>query len=125
MSGKLSGKRILVVEDEYFIASDLKRALAGAEAEVVGPVGDLESGLRLAEDGPLDAAVLDVNLSGVFSYPIAEKLAGASVPHLFLTGYDGWALPDRHRDTPRVAKPFTVVTVVAEVERLCAKEEVR
>lgn len=42
----VGGKRILVVEDEYLIAADLKRSLADRSAEVVGPVGDLARGLN-------------------------------------------------------------------------------
>lgn len=125
MSDVLAGKRILIVEDEYFIASDLKRALAGHDAEVVGPVGDLDGALALLNKGPLDAAVLDVNLEGAFSYPVADELKAASVPYVFLTGYDAWALPDEHRDSPRLAKPFAIAAVVAEVERLCAEEKAK
>jgi hypothetical protein len=51
MANPLAGKHILVVEDEYFIASDLKRMLGAQDAIIVGPVGDLETGLSLAEPG--------------------------------------------------------------------------
>lgn len=120
MSGALAGKRILIVEDEYFIASDLKSALMAEDAIVVGPVGDLATGLSLAETEPLDAAVLDVNLAGVLCYPLSNKLDALSVPHMFLTGYDSWLLPDVYRDKPRLAKPFSTRAAVAMVERLCA-----
>jgi len=107
MMGKLSGRRILVVEDEYFIASDLQRALQAEEAVVIGPVARLEPGLMLVDEGPLDAAVLDVNLEGTASYAIADRLAADGVPYMFVTGYDGWSMPEAYRDAPRVAKPFT------------------
>ena len=114
----LAGKHILVVEDEYFIAADLKRALTGCEAIVIGPAGDLDDGLALLGDGPLDAAVLDVNLDGTRSFPIAARLADRAVPFLFVTGYDGWALPDEYRAVPRIAKPFTMHRVLTEIQRL-------
>ena len=114
----LAGKRILVVEDEYFIAADLKRALGQRGAAVVGPVADLAAGLEMARTEPLDAAILDVNLEGAFSYPLADRLAAAGVPHLFLTGYDPWALPEAYRDRPRVAKPFVLGALIETVERL-------
>jgi DNA-binding response OmpR family regulator len=120
MKGPLAGKRVLVVEDEYFIASDLKRALADAEAVVIGPVADLAQGLALASE-PLDAAVLDVNLEGALSYQLASDLAERGVPYLFVTGYDEWALPEEHRSTPRVAKPFTPRMVIEQVEQLIAR----
>lgn len=119
MTGLLAGKRVLVVEDEYFIASDLRRQLAREGAEIVGPVGNLAAGLTLAEQ-PLDAAVLDVNLADTMSYPIADCLKAREVPFLFLTGYDGWSLPDTHRDAPRMAKPYAAGSVVRMVSDLIA-----
>ena len=71
----LAGKRILVVEDEYFIASDLKRALAAVGATPVGPAGDPARGQALLDQGPVDGALLDVNLEGATSYPVADRLA--------------------------------------------------
>lgn len=122
MPGALAGKRILIVEDEYLIAADLKRTLAREEAIVLGPVGTLEGGLALAID-PIDAAVLDVNLEGAFSYGIADALDARSVPYAFLTGYDEWSLPEAYRDTPKVTKPFTAGAIVAMVESLVAARE--
>lgn len=114
----LQGKRILVVEDEYFIASDLKRAFQKAEAVVVGPVGDVGQALALVAEQAIDVAVLDVNLEGTNSYPIADRLSERAVPCLFLTGYDGWSLPEAYRDTPRLAKPFAMEAVLETVARL-------
>lgn len=120
MTKTLTGRRILIVEDDYFIASDLKRMLTRAEAKVVGPVGDIAAGLALIEREPLDAAILDVNLDGVPSYPLADRLAAAGVPHAFVTGYDGWSLPDDYRETPRITKPFASGGVTRLVQQLCA-----
>ena len=122
MASALAGKRILVVEDEYFIASDIKRTLRQEGAVIVGPVGNLEGGLSLAEE-PIDAAVLDVNLDEAMSYPIADRLRTRSIPYLFLTGYDGWSMPPEYRDAVRLAKPFPPRSVVAMVEKLVAIEQ--
>ena len=121
MTGTLKEKRILIVEDEYFIASDLKRALKAEGAIIVGPVGNLEAGLSLAEE-TLDAAVLDVNLEQTLSYPIADRLRNLGVPYMFLTGYDGWSLPVEHQATARLAKPFGSQVVVTMVGTLVAGE---
>lgn len=123
MTGALTGKRVLVVEDEYFIAADLKRTLKQQGAEVVGPVGNLAAAFDLAEEA-LDAAVLDVNLEEVHSYPIADRLRERNVPYLFVTGYDGWSLPAAYRDEARVAKPFAMHVVVDLLQRLTAQEPV-
>ena len=122
MADGLAGKNILVVEDEYFIASDLKRALLGAGATVVGPVGGSE-GHALAAGLKLDAAVLDVNLEGATTYPIADDLTARGVPFVFVTGYDEWAMPESYRGTPRIAKPFTMENVLEMVESLVAEEK--
>lgn len=122
MAGTLAGKRILVVEDEYFIAADIKRELTKEEAIVVGPAGDLSRGLLLADGGPIDAAVLDVNLEGATSYPLADVLSARAIPYMFLTGYDGWALPDRYRQVPRVGKPFATANMLACVRALVSSE---
>lgn len=120
-SPSLKGRRILIVEDEYFIASDLKRVLESVEADVIGPVGDLASGLDLAYREALDAAILDVNLEGTLSYRLADFLAQHHVPHAFVTGYDGWSMPEAYRDRPRITKPFTDISVLAAVAALCGE----
>ncbi|MBW6530989.1 response regulator [Sphingomonas sp. RRHST34] len=124
MPGRLAGKQILVVEDEYFIASDLRRALAAEEALVIGPVSSLAAGLDLAEREGIAAALLDVNLEGDSSLAIADRLAARGVPFVFVTGYDDWALPDAYRHVPRIAKPFAVPTVLAALDQLLASEDV-
>lgn len=117
MSSSLVGKRILIVEDEYFIASDIRRALKGAGAVPVGPAGTLETGLILAEED-IDLALLDVNLEGEHSYPIANRLRDRGVPFAFLTGYDDWALPETYRDAPRLGKPFAMTQLISELAAL-------
>jgi DNA-binding response OmpR family regulator len=118
MTDLLAGKKILVVEDEYFIASDLKRALEREGAVVIGPVGDVARAFTLLGESRPDAAILDVNLEGATSYGIAERLNMITVPYMFLTGYDGWALPEAYRDAPRLAKPFSMRSVLDCVGRL-------
>jgi len=122
MMARLAGKRILVVEDEYFIASDLARALASEGAIVVGPTGDVRTGLGLANDEPLDGALLDVNLGGDYIYPIADALVARGVPWMFVTGYDGWSLPEAYRQATVVTKPFSMAIVVDSIARLLAEE---
>ena len=102
----LTGRRILVVEDEYFLADDLKHTLAGHGAEVIGPVGTLEAADRLVGRGGVDCAVLDINLRGEMAFPVADRLREAGIPFLIATGYGGSAMPERFRDVPHLQKPF-------------------
>jgi PAS domain S-box-containing protein len=90
----LAGRCVLLVEDELLVAMELEEVLHGLECEVLGPVGTLEEAMSLAqaEAGRIDAAVLDVNLAGRPSFPLADLLAVRGVPVVFATGYGD--LPD-------------------------------
>ena len=103
----LSGRRVLVVEDEFFIADDLARLLARLGGEVVGPVPTCEQALGLLS-GPerIDLAVLDIDLRGESAFPIADALTERGVPFLFATGYEQASVPDRFRHRPLWEKPF-------------------
>ena len=118
MGRSLAGKHILIVEDEYFIAADLARALEAEEATILGPFCDLAPALASARDNHIDVALLDVNLHGEHCYPVAELLEDRTVPFLFVTGYDRAALPERFRSAPSLTKPFTTDAVLREIGRL-------
>ncbi len=109
---RLSGARVLVVEDEYYLADDLSRSLVSVGAEVVGPVGSLAEAESKLEDGDFDFAVVDMNLRGDFCFSVAERLRSKGVPFVVATGYNQSSLPDSLKDVPRVEKPFTPGQVI-------------
>ncbi len=75
------------------------------------------------ETAPADIdALLDVNLGGDYIYPIADALVARGVPWMFVTGYDGWSLPEAYRQATVVAKPFSMAVVVDSIARLFAEE---
>ena len=102
----LAGRRVLVVEDEYFLADDMAQALRKLGAEIVGPVPTLDKALALLAAEPIDAAVLDINLKGQTVYPVADALIERGVPFVFATGYSQAEVPPTYRDVPRWEKPF-------------------
>jgi CheY-like chemotaxis protein len=102
----LAGRRVLVVEDEYFVADDIARALREIGADVVGPFPSREDALQAVGAQPIDTAVLDINLQGEAVYPVADALRSAGIPFVFATGYDESSLPPSYRDVPRWEKPF-------------------
>ena len=103
----LVNRRVLVVEDEYYIADDLAQALKRLGAEVVGPVPDREAALALLTSGErIDLAVLDINLRDQMVYPVADLLRERKVPFAFATGYDPEVIPSSYEDVPRWHKPF-------------------
>jgi CheY-like chemotaxis protein len=83
----LSRRRLLVVEDDPFIAVDLHDLLASAGAVVLGPVPTVRAALALLETDRPHAALLDLNLRGERSTPVAEALHAAAVPFVLVTGY--------------------------------------
>ena len=118
---ELTDRAILVVEDEYWLACEIKTRLSDAGARLVGPVGTLRDALEVAGHEPhIDAAILDLNLHGEEVFPLADLLASREVPFVFATGYDGWAIPERFARTPRYAKPVELDRVVAKVVQLVA-----
>lgn len=111
MGQLLKGHRILVVEDNFVMALDLSLMVEDLGGAVVGPVGRLDEGMALAQSSALDGAILDVNLDGARTFPLADVLLAADVPVIFATGYDMKMLPDRFAQTPKLAKPFNVRSV--------------
>jgi DNA-binding NtrC family response regulator len=122
--GPLAGKRLLVVEDEYLIASDLVAALEEARAEVVGPAATVEAALQLvaSEDSTLDGAVLDINLRDQRVFPVADALEARGVPFVFATGYDEGSIPPAYRGMPRYEKPVDKQKLLEILARLTGSE---
>ena len=102
----LKGRRILVVEDEMLISMLIEDYLLELGCVVVGPVGHVQQALKLAEHEHIDCALLDVNISGGTSYPVAEKLASRGIPFAFVTGYGSASNMGAFSDRPVLGKPI-------------------
>jgi len=115
----LSGLRVLVVEDDPAIATDVADLIERAEGVVVGPVGSLQEARALIKGEALDAAVLDVNLSDGDVTPVLEALRARGVALVVYTGSD--ALPDgiseRHPYLTVLKKPVQPGRLMAEIQR--------
>ena len=108
----VAARRVLVVEDDYFIAQEMRRGLAAGGTEVLGPVGDVDDALALIARTPgIDGAVLDINLHDVMVFPVADALRARGVPFVFATGYDWATIPARFADVQRCEKPVEPATV--------------
>lgn len=106
----VNGRRVLVVEDEYFIAQGLVDALERVGAEVIGPVASVEQALASLVLKP-DIVILDVRLGGETSFPIADELARLGITFVFSTGTEN-AIPNAHRMRPVCLKPLTQAAVL-------------
>jgi CheY-like chemotaxis protein len=116
---KLAGRRILIVEDEALVAMLVEDALLDAGAEVIGPVATVAEAMALLETAPLDAAVLDLNLAGETSTPVADALATRGVPFVVATGYGAEGLPPGHSAVPVLAKPYDPDELTGTLSRIC------
>lgn len=111
-------RRILVVEDEYLLANDLKEMLDQEGAIVIGPVATEADAFILLEEGRIDCAILDINLRGRMVYSLARALREHRVPFLFVSGYDALAPDAYFEDVELIQKPFTAEAVMRGLARL-------
>lgn len=118
---RLAGRRILIAEDEYLVAFDLRDELQLAGATVLGPAPSVDAALELiAANAQIDAAVLDINLDGKLVFPAADALILRKVPFLLTTGYDKAATPELYRHLPRCEKPFDPAEIVSRLAEALA-----
>lgn len=109
--------RVLVVEDEVLTALDLESRLEDAGYEVVGPVGTIDGAKREIAGRLPEIALVDGNLNGVSSIPLAEELHRAGVRVIFCTGYEKInGLPDTLSGCPVVHKPFRNVELFGALD---------
>ena len=103
---QITGLRVLIVEDENLIALLLEDMLAELGHTVVGPVARVKKALDMIQREEIDLAILDVNINGEETYPIADVLAARDIPFFFSTGYGKKGLRAPHQDRPTLQKPF-------------------
>ena len=107
----LTGRRILIVEDEMLVSMVIEEALKDLGCDVVGPVATRDQALALAKAEALHGALLDVNLGGEPVYPVADALSQRGIPFAFVTGYGQSGIADRYAAIPTLVKPFQLSTV--------------
>jgi CheY-like chemotaxis protein len=119
----LQGRRVLVIEDEYFLADDICSVLKDLGAEIVGPAGEVREAVVLVNSAQrIDAAVLDVNLKNESTLPIADGLRTRSIPFVFTTGYDRSAIDARFGDIELFEKPINIMTMARSLARLLGED---
>lgn len=104
--GRSEAKRILIVEDEMLLAMNLEDMLAEMGHTVVALATRLSQALDLASSSEIDLAILDLNLSGSLSFPVADVLRRRGIPFMFASGYGRNGLADGYRDEVVLTKPY-------------------
>jgi DNA-binding response OmpR family regulator len=113
----IMGSRVLIVEDEFFIALDMGQQLADAGFEVVGPAPSVAKALSLVAEQGCDVAVLDVNLGGETSEQVARKLKEAEKPFVVLSGYSTDNKLPWFGSAPVLSKPLRMNELVDTLHR--------
>jgi DNA-binding NtrC family response regulator len=108
----LQGARVLILEDEFFIADDLARALRSAGAEPVGPVGTIQEAEGMLSTHRVDAAILDLNLRGEMAGDFAQRLAATRLPCVIVSGYGPDAIPASVKKVRHLEKPVSPAKVI-------------
>jgi len=103
----LSGRRMLVVEDEMMLLVMIEDMLSDLGCQSVSVASTVKHALALVGTRPFDIAMLDVNLNGDMSFPIADALAALHVPFIFSSGYGADALTVEYREHPLLRKPYS------------------
>ncbi len=113
-SRDLERVRILIVEDNYLVASTTAQVLESCGASVVGMHATCEDAICAigAAPGSVDVALLDVNLGEEMSYPVAEVLVAQGVPFIFATGYDRGSLDARFSEARVCSKPYNMKALI-------------
>lgn len=114
----LTGRRILVVEDEALVAMLVEDTLSDADCQVVGPAATVAEALALLDAEVPDAAVVDLNLAGETSVPVIEALRARGIPCLVATGYGTAGLPPGQEGLPVLGKPYDPNELTAALQRL-------
>jgi DNA-binding response OmpR family regulator len=111
----LCGYRLLVVEDDYFVAQELCNRLRECGAEVLGPAPDIATALELARRLRPDCVLLDINLDGEAGFQLARELQMQRLRTVFTTGYDRGIIPPELRHADYLQKPFDSVALMRSI----------
>jgi CheY-like chemotaxis protein len=113
----LAGKHVLVVEDIYLEAEDVRRAVESAAGSVLGPASSIEQALWWIKRHQPDCGILDVGIGPLTTTPVAQRLNELKVPYIVATGFSREVIPPPLRSAPYLAKPFLREQLIESVLR--------
>lgn len=111
----LTGLRVLLVEDEAAVALLIEDMLVDLGCDVIASVAHVDEACQAAAAKIIDFALLDVNLGGSSSLPVAVTLRERGVPFIFSTGYGADLLPLEFQSTPSITKPYVLSALEAKI----------
>ncbi len=114
----LTGQRVLVLEDDYYLATDAAAAVQAAGGIVVGPFASEQMALQQIASAQPNAALLDINLGAGPTFDAARALQRRGVPFLFMTGYDQDIIPEEFASVSRFQKPVETERMLSRLHEM-------
>ncbi|SRR5579871_585535 len=121
----LAGLRVFVIEDESLVTMLIEDTLADIGCLVAGTAARLDEAMEKATSLDFDLAIVDVNLNGAQTYPLAEALANKGIPLVFATGYGTAGIPNELRHVPLLSKPFHQRDLESALAKALARDGIR
>lgn len=118
---KQATKQVLIVEDEVLIAMHLEDLLSEMGHHVVACLARINEATKYVERAEIDFAILDINLGGVKSFPVAEVLRRRGIPFVFASGYGSDGLAEEFRDEITLQKPYEPRQLERVITEACAR----
>jgi CheY-like chemotaxis protein len=103
--------RVLLVEDEIMIRMMVADMVEELGHSVATETDDVGNAAELAQTGLFDLAILDVNLNGKMSFPVANIIVRRRIPLIFASGYALSNIPAAFDSAPKLQKPFQIETL--------------
>jgi CheY-like chemotaxis protein len=116
----LAGVRVLLVEDEAIIAMTAEDMLEELGCALAATASSVAEAFACVEERSFDVALLDINLNGEQSLPVAARLKEKGKPFVFTTGYGSAGSSAEHADVPLVTKPYQMSDLESAIRRALA-----
>ncbi len=114
----MAQKRIFIAEDEPLIAMVLEDILDELGYALAASAATVAQAEQLTLTTTFDAAILDADLGGQESFPLADRIMASGVPVLFATGRGRGNLPTRFRESILIEKPYVLNSVARALDQL-------
>ena len=114
------GLQVLVVEDEPLIRMLIEDMLIEIGSKDIEAAASIDTALKFLGDIRPDFAILDIDLNGTRSYPVAALLRSRTIPFVFVSGYDATILDTAYADVRILQKPFRISDLESAIETTLA-----